>query len=479
MTTPEGETYSNASTLTGRAWQASSLPGDNSIGVRGVAPRATVYAYNWLRNPTFSNLGDAMTRNMADTAVLNNSWGPIASPRPARVPTLWELAVGAGVSKGFDGKGVFYVFSAGNGGSDNYANLNEFANYYAVTAVCATDDMGERVASSEQGPNLWVCAPSRGSGRQGITTTQNYDRYDKDAGGTSSAAAQASGVAALVRKANSELTWRDRQAHSGGLSPPEPLHRLRLGDGCHEIWRHQQRRYLSLQPSIWLRRGGRQSSSGLGRKLVSTAPHAGDKRRTSDNLNLEIPDTNTAVSSTITVGGRVEFIEFVEVNAVFDHLSFRDLQVELVSPSGNTSVLSVPFTSDQNYPLAASFRFGSARHLGESATGNWALQLTDTESGTEGALLSWSITVYGHSDPLDAPTITTVTPGNTSLTVAWTLPMAQLASPPMTCVTSRPVRTRPSRPTGLWSITRGRRATSRRPSLASTTVPSTTHKCEL
>ena len=37
---------------------------DNSLGVRGVAPRATVYSYNWIRNPTFVGLGDAMTRNM-------------------------------------------------------------------------------------------------------------------------------------------------------------------------------------------------------------------------------------------------------------------------------------------------------------------------------------------------------------------------------------------------------------------------------
>ena len=69
-----------------------------------------------------------------------------------------------------------------------------------------------------------------------------------------------------------------------------------------------------------------------------------------EDLDLSIPDTNSAVTMSVTVGAGVDFIEFVEVNAVFDHLSFRDLKVELVSPSNKTSVLSVPFDSDESYP---------------------------------------------------------------------------------------------------------------------------------
>ena len=93
-----------------------------------------------------------------------------------------------------------------------------------------------------------------------------------------------------------------------------------------------------------------------------------------EDLDLSIPDTNTQVSDSVTVGAGIDFIEFVEVNGVFDHLSFRDLKVEVVSPSNKTSVLSVPFRSTQNYPLTTSFRFGSARHLGECATGTWTLR---------------------------------------------------------------------------------------------------------
>ena len=42
---------------------------DNEVGVRGVAPRATIYGYNFLANPTDLHEADAMARNRAITAV--------------------------------------------------------------------------------------------------------------------------------------------------------------------------------------------------------------------------------------------------------------------------------------------------------------------------------------------------------------------------------------------------------------------------
>ena len=398
---------------------------DNSLGVRGVAPRATVYSYNWIRNPTFVGLGDAMTRNMVDTAVYNNSWGPLASPRPARVPSLWELAVDAGVSKGFGGKGVFYVFSAGNGGRSDkgdYSNLNEYANYYAVTAICATDDTGERVASSEQGPNLWICAPSRGDGQQAITATQNYNRYDGNTSGTSSAAAQVSGVAALVRKANANLTWRDVKLVLAGSARKNHSSDSGWETGATKYGATTDTDTYDYNHEYGFGVVDAKAAVDLAEGWTLLPPMREVTGGTVDDLDLSIPDTNSAVPSAVTVGAGVDFIEFVEVNAVFDHLSFRDLRLELVSPSNKTSMLSVPFGSTENYPLTTSFRFGSARHLGESAAGTWTLRLTDTESGSEGSLLSWSITIYGHSDPLSAPTITSVAPGSTSLTIGWDVP---------------------------------------------------------
>ena len=44
---------------------------DNDLGVRGVAPRATIYNYNYLEKTTTANLVDAMTRNKSVTAISN------------------------------------------------------------------------------------------------------------------------------------------------------------------------------------------------------------------------------------------------------------------------------------------------------------------------------------------------------------------------------------------------------------------------
>ena len=197
---------------TGRSWRGSSRRGERTR-VRGVAPQAKVYGYNLALNPTLANMADAITREMATTAVSLNGWGLADGPGLDFAGALWEAAVVAGISSGFGGNGVLYVFPAGNGAQlGDHANLSEFANHYGVTAVCAVNDQGVRAGYSERGDNLWVCGPSGDiprNGRQGIATTEPYDRYTQEAGGTGAAAAAVAGVAALVRKANPALTWRD------------------------------------------------------------------------------------------------------------------------------------------------------------------------------------------------------------------------------------------------------------------------------
>ena len=87
---------------------------DNGLGVRGVAPGATLFALNVLERPALSNILDAMTRLRGTTAVSNNSWGFTFSQGPHVVSKSWETALETGIAEGFDGKGTVYVFSAGN-----------------------------------------------------------------------------------------------------------------------------------------------------------------------------------------------------------------------------------------------------------------------------------------------------------------------------------------------------------------------------
>ena len=409
---------------------------DNDLGVRGVAPRASIYNYNVIEYglPSDVNAGDAMTRNKADTAVSNNSWGP---PRMLGFTSApWENAIVNGVTNGFGGKGVFYVFAAGNDHPEGHdSNLDEYANHYGVTAVCAVNYNDVRTAYSERGANLWVCAPSgdRTRGLPGIATTRNGDRYTDSFSGTSASAPIVSGVAALVRAVNSDLTWRDVKLILAASA--------RKNDVSNSDWERGALKYGSTSARYNFNHdyGFGVVDAGAAVALAQTWTNLPTMREIevqSGDLDLAIPDapmsgSRTTVTTSLTIDSYVGFVEFVEVNAEFDHPSFRDLLIFLVSPSGARSRIvfaaqTTLFNSDGTtekllHPLTESFRFGSARHLGENATGTWTLRIADAYENDVGTLKSWSLKIYGHGSTAGVPLVTT-TPVNEALAVEWTAP---------------------------------------------------------
>ena len=132
----------------------------------------------------------------------------------------------------------------------------------------------------------------------------------------------------------------------------------------------------------------------------------------------------STVSSTITLpDGYVEFIEFIEVEVTMAHPSVRDLRIVLESPSGAVSVLSTAVILDHQSPVFdGSFRFGSARHLGEDPGGTWTLRVTDRIPGHSGTFASWKIKAYGHSETAGYPPAPTATSGMRTLTIDWDAP---------------------------------------------------------
>ena len=417
---------------------------DNTIGVRGVAPRATIYGYNLLEeggiSTTDADEADAMARNRVATAVSNNSWGPVDGYGFDHAPAMWEMAIDSGVTEGYAGKGVFYAWAGGNGGrpgvgfirGDN-SNFDEYANYYGVTAVCAVGDDGIRAAYSERGANLWACAPS-GGGDRGIVTTENSDRYINDFGGTSSATPKVAGVAAILRHANPDLTWRDLKLILAASA--------RQNDPTNIGWEEGARKYGTTDDAD---RYHFNHEYGFGVVDAAAAvalardwhnlPEFKNASSASGKLDRTIPDyTASGITSSLSLDTEIDFTEFVEITVTIDHIFWRDLRIELVSPAGRVSTLAVPvvFIGTPIRPAdstisPATFRFGSAKHLGENPNGKWTLRVTDELEPDQGTLQSWSIRVYGHRDAapdlvVDPPTVSDSNPAaGTSFTLSATV----------------------------------------------------------
>ena len=410
------DTGSHATNVAGIA----AARGYNDMGVRGVAPWATIYSLNILGDSqngissgSARNSIDAMGRNRTITAVSNNSWGPI---RPFQSSVsfrkMWEDAVDNGITEGFHGKGTVYVWAAGNNhrlrinsrtlieGADS-ANYDAYANYHAIVAVCAVDYQGKHNGTSEFGANLWVCAPSRDDNRTaGIVTTSRPSTYTATFNGTSAATPMVSGVVALMRQINPDLSWRDVKlilANSARQNNP-------TDDG----WEQGALKYDSFS-------GESEEKYYFNHKYgfgVVNAQKAVELAENWTKLPDGITDTtvedfvnrsSTNFTQTMSVQSDINFIEYIDIPVAFDIRRFTELSMKLISPSGTTSNLMIP--TSQSFPIKRSFsgdwRFGSARHLGEDPSGIWTLKLR-ARGGENVFLTKWRLRIRGYQIKIDA-----------------------------------------------------------------------------
>ena len=180
---------------------------DNTIGVRGVAPRSRLFLAS-VEGRTDAEITEAMYEaDAAGADVLCNAWAPRSL---GIVSGLLLDAVSDLTDRGRGGKGTVFVVSAGD--AQIPVALQSVLSY--LPGVITVGRYSNRGAIVQQafGPWMDCLAPGAGTTASIVTTDLpgpagfSASEYTQEFVGTSAATAQAAGVAALVLSANPNLS---------------------------------------------------------------------------------------------------------------------------------------------------------------------------------------------------------------------------------------------------------------------------------
>ncbi|WP_418360284.1 S8 family peptidase [Sphingobacterium detergens] len=182
---------------------------DNNIGIAGVADFARIIPVNiFYGGESYSDVANAINWawSQGGADILQNSW----SVSSTQTIDVVKNAINNAYTNGRNGKGCVIVFSSGNyhpeGSEEIKFNGVAFpANLPNVIAVGAVARDGIIARYSSRGPEIDLVAPSGQDGAPNVWTidrmgTLGYspDNYTSTFSGTSAAAPEVSGVAALL-----------------------------------------------------------------------------------------------------------------------------------------------------------------------------------------------------------------------------------------------------------------------------------------
>lgn len=377
---------------------------NNAFGIAGIAYDARVVPIRALqRSMTDAQEASALGHRAAEISVSNNSWGPIDDGKAIVSPgVLAEAARETGVREGRNGRGIVYVWAAGNGAEqDDEANYDGYANSLYVVAVGALTDRGVRCTYSEKGACLAVSAPSgfdsvrrpgtwttdlmgnRGYNGTSVEGDLSDNRFTSSFNGTSAAAPVVSAVVALMLEANPKLGWRDvKEILMRSASRTDATNAGWFTNGVGWRFHHEYGAgAVDAGAAVTMARGW----TNLGPMV------RWHQARLTRDL-LVIPDGDpVGVEHVFSFEGDFR-VEQARLKVAITHPGRGELQVELVSPSGTVSRLWTPH-SDANDDLR--HRFLSVFHWGEPAAGEWKVRLVDFVPEQSGYLTGLELELFG------------------------------------------------------------------------------------
>ena len=373
--------------------------GNNEKGVAGVAFNAKLAGIRLIaRQFTDIQAAFALSWQRDKISIYSNSWGPLDGGINLDESLPEELTLNAiqqGVTTGRNGRGNLFFWAAGNGrGSGDHSNYDGYANLRYVFAIGAYDSFGKQAFYSESGANLLVVAPSDGGnapvvstdlkGKRGSNKRKSYTNF----GGTSAAAPQVAGVAALILERNPNLGWRDVKEILIRTANQQSLEISTNGVGSIDSVLAGDEGFMTngggfaFSHSYGAGRVSAAAAVGLAGTWTNLAAEEASPLLSYSNLDLSFSKTNDVIATFLFTTNVIQTNEVqANINLRVETVTFtadikgakrNNLAFELTSPSGMKTIVP-PRSHDEEFGLE-NWTFSSVRHWGESSEGIWTLR---------------------------------------------------------------------------------------------------------
>ncbi|XP_076350282.1 neuroendocrine convertase 1-like [Tachypleus tridentatus] len=369
----------------------------------GVAYNARIGGIRMLDGPVTDVVESvSLAYNVDYIDVYSASWGPnddgmtVDGPKRLAVEALEK-----GIFKGRGGKGVIYVWAAGNGGSrsDNCNCDGYTSSIYTLSIGSASQQgqfpwYGERCAST-----LAVTYSSGAYSDQKISTVDIHNGCTIEHTGTSASAPLAAGIVALVLEANKNLSWRDVQHLVVWTSDYEPV-KNNIG------WKKNS---VGLMFNSRFGFGVMNAEALV--KAAETWKNVPQKAICSSTTDTSLPvsiASNQAVSVAFVTNAckdtnnDINFLEHVEVTVDIEYNNRGALDIFLLSPSGSVSMLLSRRQKDISSLGFRNWTFLTVHLWGENPKGNWSLLVRDKYGENYyGHINNVTLTFHGTRDQPD------------------------------------------------------------------------------